>query len=1134
MLSTRFSVSALTLGFLLAVPTTGLASHGVTLVNMSQRDPAIGNATLALGGAIVGTQVGFQVSSGSPTCGSSYDHRVQFEVVPAGQAFTGSVTFSSPWYQGFKPSCVVKAFPQQNYTPPTTNGSWSWRVREQTRSGSTVTSTGPWTDFGGNGTGSDFVSNQPPVAEANGPYSGTQGVAVALDGTGSTDPDGSISLYEWDCTSDGTYDISGTSATGLSCTYADDGAYTVTLRVTDDGGSQATDTAAVDILNLTPTAEANGPYTGTRGFPIAVSATGSSDPDGVLTLFEWDCENDGTYEQNAAAPTGSSCTYATVGSYTVGLRVTDDDGGQATDTATVTVGNDPPTADAGGPYSGDEGSAIALDGTGSFDVGGGSVVQWEWDCTDDGVYDITATSGTGSACTYTDNGTFTIRLRATDDDGATAEDTATATIANVDPTIASTTGPTSGDEGDPLSFTAVGADAGADDVAGLTYAWDWGDTGTGSGASTAYSWSDEGTYTVTLTVTDDDGGFVSTTFTVDIANVAPTITSTPTLTASEAVQWTYAPTADEPGADTLTWSISASAPAAMTIDSATGALAWTPTYADAVVGNASFVLTVDDGDTGTDSQSVTLTIDVLDTDGDGLPDGWELANNLDPNDSSDATGDPDADGMTNLDELAEGTDPNSYDGPDAPVLTEPIAGDEVVDNAPDLFWTNANDPQNETLTYDVEVYDDASLSNLVTSVTAVAEDASGTSTWKVDLQLNENATYYWRARASDAWVDGPWSTEESFLVNAINEEPEAPVLTSPIAGETTASLTPTLLWADGLDVDGDILSYDVEVYDDNDTLLTSTTLVAGDGTSAEWTVDVELTEDSTYWWSVRAVDEHGLAGDWSEDEAFFVNTDNAAPFGVSWIAPIDGASLGSVSEFVVTEGEDPEGSDLDYQFEVDIAASFDSGDFQEVVIGGTGTGTVTLDLAGEGILLPENTLIYARVRAIDDGGVTSSPEVISFFLRGTNEPPPVPVLISPEDASSVESSTNFQVEVFEDPEGDVVFVDYVVARDAELTDVVLAEEGLIAPVGVVEFTLSNLEGTYYWSARVVDSEGAASEWAGAWSFTAPTEEDPGDDDDDDDGGGDTGCDCGSSVAGDPASPAWALLLLLLPVIRRRR
>ncbi len=77
--------------------------------------------------------------------------------------------------------------------------------------------------------------NQPPVADPGNPYSGTVGVALTFDGSGSSDPEGTIVAYDWDFGD-------GTSGTGVNPThtYTTADTYTVTLTVTDDVG--ATDT----------------------------------------------------------------------------------------------------------------------------------------------------------------------------------------------------------------------------------------------------------------------------------------------------------------------------------------------------------------------------------------------------------------------------------------------------------------------------------------------------------------------------------------------------------------------------------------------------------------------------------------------------------------------------------------------------------------------------------------------------------------------------------------------------------------------------------------------------------------------------------------------------------------------------
>ncbi|MBI4601803.1 MAG: PKD domain-containing protein [Planctomycetes bacterium] len=50
-----------------------------------------------------------------------------------------------------------------------------------------------------------------------------------------------------------------------------------------------------------------------------------------------------------------------------------------------------------------------------------------------------------------------------------------------------------------------------------------------------------------------------------------------------------------------------------------------------------------------------------DSDGDGLPDSWEVANGLDPRNAKDAAGDLDADGVSNGEELRLGTEPRKAD-----------------------------------------------------------------------------------------------------------------------------------------------------------------------------------------------------------------------------------------------------------------------------------------------------------------------------------------------------------------------------------------------------------------------------------------------------------------------------------------
>ncbi|MBI3181836.1 MAG: hypothetical protein HYZ28_06800, partial [Myxococcales bacterium] len=109
------------------------------------------------------------------------------------------------------------------------------------------------------------------------------------------------------------------------------------------------------------------------------------------------------------------------------------------------------------------------------------------------------------------------------------------------------------------------------------------------------------------------------------------------------------------------------------------------------------------------------------------------------------------------------------DPPAAPTLLNPSDGSG--DSGLELIFTlvNATDPEGDPLSYTFELYDDASLASAPVGTEAVPEGKSVTS-WKGPT-LAAGATYYWRARASDGRVSGPFSAAARFATRAVSAAP---------------------------------------------------------------------------------------------------------------------------------------------------------------------------------------------------------------------------------------------------------------------------------------------------------------------------------------------------------------------------
>ena len=331
---------------------------------------------------------------------------------------------------------------------------------------------------------------------------------VAFDAATSSDSDGTVASYAWDYGD-------GSTGTGKSPNkkYAAAGTYAVKLTVTDNEGGK--DSVTKDVTTIAPNVAPTAAFTeSVVDLDAAFDASGSADSDGTIESYEWNFGDGSTGTGKKPAK-----KYTAAGAYDVKLTVTDNRGGKANVTRSITTvaPNVAPTA----AFTENVNDLdVALDASGSADSDG-TIASYAWDLGD-------GSTATGKTATkkYAAAGPYNVKLTVTDNRGGTATVTrqVTAIAPNVLPTAAFT---------ESVNDLDVAFDAGtsADSDGTITnYAWDFGDGSTGTGRTAAKKYAAAGPYNVKLTVTDNRGG--TATVTRQVTAIAPNVLPTAAFTES--------------------------------------------------------------------------------------------------------------------------------------------------------------------------------------------------------------------------------------------------------------------------------------------------------------------------------------------------------------------------------------------------------------------------------------------------------------------------------------------------------------------------------------------------------------------------------------------------------------------------
>ena len=380
--------------------------------------------------------------------------------------------------------------------------------------------------------GSSGPINQPPTANAGADQTVTDAdnngsEVVTLNGSGSTDSDGTIVSYSW---------IEGSSEIATDATSTVDlgvGIHNITLTVTDDDGATAFDTVVITVAggatNQPPVANAGSDQTVTDvdssgSEAVTLNGSASTDSDGTIVSYSW--TEGGSQIATGATPTVD----LSVGIHNITLIVTDDGGATAFDTVVITVNggavNQPPVANAGPDQTIEDGDnsgtqSVTLNGSASSDPEGG-LLRYIWSATG-----VTIPEGAIVAAEFP-VGTTEVTLTVVDPEGAQSTDTVAITVnagpgnqspianAGADQTVTDTD--SSGSE-----LVALNG-SGSNDPDGTiaSYSWNEGGSEIATGANPSVNLS-VGTHNITLIVTDNEGAtaFDTLVITVEAVSTGP-------------------------------------------------------------------------------------------------------------------------------------------------------------------------------------------------------------------------------------------------------------------------------------------------------------------------------------------------------------------------------------------------------------------------------------------------------------------------------------------------------------------------------------------------------------------------------------------------------------------------------------
>ncbi|MGY6521478.1 MAG: LamG-like jellyroll fold domain-containing protein [Mongoliitalea sp.] len=437
--------------------------------------------------------------------------------------------------------------------------------------------------------------------------------------------------------------------------------------------------------------------------------------------------------------------------------------------------------------------------------------------------------------------------------------------------------------------------------------------------------------------------------------------------------------------------------------------------------------------------SLKTTQAPLDSDRDGMPDAWEIANGLNPNE-------PDDKGFnlspyyTNIEIYINSIVKNPINKvPSRVVLTLPSQnGINVVPVDVSFAWTPLSNAQSYTL----QLSKVSDFSSGVTTVNNITNHSI------VYPALDPNSTYFWRVRARNSSGNGPYSVTGTFRTSSTNTVPGRTVLLGPGQDAQGVGLAPLFTWAQVPNAK----SYRIQVSTTSD--FSSLVINQSNLPTNQFQATVRLLENRTYFWRVRASNDTGYGSN-SVTGTFRTVNFNTSPTPVVAISPFNGVAVNPVN-VQLQWVENPTAERYQIQVSQDP-------NFQNSIISSS-------NFEGGMHVIPtlaSNTVYYWRIRGVNRSGNGNFSSVYQFKTKAFSEKPEQVILANPVHDSNI-FSTSIQFTWEADPIAQSYR--FQLSTNPNFSSFVSNVGGLTGTSRTVSNLTTNRD--YYWRVQALNEAGA--------------------------------------------------------------